>query len=73
MVVTATGENPDTTLTQYTGDSEVVKRHGKLYVYDAGAGEMIADISPDAANALRHHQPARLIFDGQRITLEAAQ
>lgn len=60
-------------LSRYVGPTEIVHRRGKTYIYDAGAGEIIAELSPEAADAIRGHQPAHLAYDGKTVTVETAQ
>jgi hypothetical protein len=64
------GGQHDRTLSQYVGPTEIVHRHGKSYVYDAGAGEIIAELTPEAAEAVRTHTPSRMAFDGKTLALE---
>jgi hypothetical protein len=71
MVVNRYGDSRDTSLSRYVGPTEVVHRHGKLYLFDAGSGEMIAEFAPDAADKIRHKEPVRLAYDGAgHVTLE---
>jgi hypothetical protein len=59
-----------THLTQYVGPTEIIRRHGKTYVFDSGAGDIIAELSDEAADAIRNHTAAHLCYDGHRLTLE---
>ena len=47
-------------LSQYVGPSEVIAKHGKVYLFDAGSGEIIAELTPEAADAVRARQPKTL-------------
>jgi hypothetical protein len=53
-----------THLSRYEDRTEVVRKHGKTYIYDAGAGEMIAELSEEAADMIRDHTPGTLTYDG---------
>jgi hypothetical protein len=64
MVVTRTGEDPDHTVTRYVGPTRTTTREGKVYLYDAGTGQIIAELEQAAADAVRDHTPTRLTYDG---------
>jgi hypothetical protein len=53
-----------THLSRYVGPTEVVRKHGKTYIYDAGAGDIVAELSAEAADMVRDHTPGTLTYDG---------
>lgn len=50
----------DHTLSRYTGPTEVTECSGKVYLFDAGTGDMIAELTPEAAAAVRHRKPGKI-------------
>lgn len=64
-----TGHNH--TVTQYVGPSEFTGHGGKMYLYDAGTGEIIAELTPEAADAVRARKPATIAkWDRDVLTME---
>lgn len=59
------------TLSQYVGPTDVVRKRGRTYVYDSGSGEIIAELTDEAADAFRDHQAATLTYDGGRNVAKA--
>jgi hypothetical protein len=57
--------------TRYGGPTEVVERRGKLLLFDAGSGEVIAEVAPEAARKIRHREPSKMVFDGATLLSEA--
>lgn len=72
MVVTQPGENPSTTLSQYVGPTTVVDHpdRGKVYLFDAGTGQIIAELTPDAAAAVRQRRPGHIGVDNAGGTIK---
>lgn len=72
MVVRKAGDpGHDRTLTQYVGPTEIVMKHGHMIVYDSGSDTVIAELSQEAADAVRSHKSLTLRYDGDgNITLE---
>lgn len=57
-------------LSQYVGPTEIIRRHGRTIVYDAGSDTVIAELSPEAAEAVRSGRTVHLTHTDGRITLE---
>lgn len=61
------------TSSSYVGPTVAVHRLTHVYLYDAGSGELIAELSPEAAEQVRNHpdQYASLHWDGHgHVTLD---
>jgi hypothetical protein len=53
-----------THVTRYEGPTRTKEAGGKLYLFDAGTDEIIAEFSADAADEIRHSHPTTLTYDG---------
>ncbi len=70
MVVHKHGDHPSSTLSRYVGPTEIVHRKDKVFLMDAGADTVIAELTAAAAEAHRTGQ-ARTVttFTGETVTL----
>jgi len=62
---------PTSKPSQYVGPTDIVERHSKVWLYDSGSGELIAELSPEAAATVRRGHADRLIFDGHTLMTES--
>lgn len=61
-----------THLTRYEGPSVIRERGSNMYLFDAGTDTIIAELSPEAAAAVRKskHGPVRLTYQGRDEKIE---
>jgi hypothetical protein len=70
MVIEAHGENADHTLSQYVGPTRIVEKRGRVIVYDAGSDTVIAELTEEAARAVRSGRTSKLSATDGKIILE---
>jgi hypothetical protein len=62
---------PDSHLSRYVGPTEVTKKNGKIYLFDAGTDEIIAELTPEAADAVRKRKPTKIdTWEHDILTME---
>jgi hypothetical protein len=61
-------------LTRYEGPSQYREHSGKIFLFDAGTDEIIAELTADAAKQVRAsaHGPVHLTFNGRDEQVQAA-
>lgn len=56
-----------THLSRYEGPTEIIRKYGKSWVYDAGSGELIAELTEAAATMVRNGIDGTLTLKGGHI------
>ena len=67
---TAITEPAQTVTTYLPRHADIVHRNGRVYLFDSSTSRIIAEVDLDAADAIRHHRPVLMKFDGQTLSLD---
>jgi hypothetical protein len=66
---------PKPNKTHFVGPSILGEKHSRMYLFDGGTGEIVAELSEDAAAAVRKARvgPVRLTYNGsgENVQVEA--